>query len=67
MASAGDFSILPAAKAVAAATPDSAPAKPDKLFDQKGTGFLAVALRNLPSGIRADAPVAPKSREVSPA
>jgi S1-C subfamily serine protease len=30
----------PAAKAVAAAAPDSAPAKPDRLFDQKGTGFL---------------------------
>jgi len=40
VASAGDFSVLPAAKAVAAAAPDSAPAKPDRLFDQKGTGFL---------------------------
>jgi S1-C subfamily serine protease len=41
VASAGDFSVLPAAKPVAAATtPDSAPAKPDRLFDQKGTGFL---------------------------
>jgi S1-C subfamily serine protease len=38
---AGDFSVLPAAKPVAAApSPDSAPAKSDKLFDQKGTGFL---------------------------
>ena len=40
VASAGDFSVLPAAKAVAAAAPDAAPAKPDRLFDQKGTGFL---------------------------
>jgi S1-C subfamily serine protease len=41
VASAGDFSVLPAAKPVAAAAaPDSAPAKPDRLFDQKGTGFL---------------------------
>ena len=40
VASAGDFSALPAAKAVAAAAPDFAPAKPDRLFDQKGTGFL---------------------------
>ncbi len=40
VASAGDFSVLPAAKAVAAAAPDLAAAKPDRLFDQKGTGFL---------------------------
>jgi S1-C subfamily serine protease len=41
VASAGDFSVLPAAKPVAAAAaPDSAPAKPDRLFDQTGTGFL---------------------------
>jgi S1-C subfamily serine protease len=41
VASAGDFSVLPAAKPVAvAATPDAAPAKPDRLFEQKGTGFL---------------------------
>jgi S1-C subfamily serine protease len=41
LASAGDFSVLPAAKtATAAAAPDAAPAKPDKMFDQKGTGFL---------------------------
>lgn len=41
VASAGDFSVLPAAKPVATApTPDSAPAKPDRLFDQTGTGFL---------------------------
>jgi S1-C subfamily serine protease len=40
VANAGDFS-LPLAKPVAAATPsDSSPAKPDKLFDQFGTGFL---------------------------
>ena len=39
LASAGDFNVLPAAKPVAAA-PDSAPAKPDKLLDQAGTGFL---------------------------
>ncbi|KRR00082.1 S1C family serine protease [Bradyrhizobium valentinum] len=41
LASAGDFSVLPAAKPVAAAaTSESAPAKPDRLFDQTGTGFL---------------------------
>ncbi|WFU17271.1 trypsin-like peptidase domain-containing protein [Bradyrhizobium sp. CB3481] len=41
LASAGDFSVLPAAKPVAtAAAPDSAPGKPDKLLDQAGTGFL---------------------------
>jgi S1-C subfamily serine protease len=41
LAGAGDFSVLPAAKPVAAAAaPDSAPAKPDRMFDQKGTGFL---------------------------
>src|SRR4051794_3874188 len=42
LAAAGDFSALPAAKstATAAAAPESAPAKPDRLFDQKGTGFL---------------------------
>src|SRR5207249_3670797 len=41
VASAGDFSVLPAAKPVAAAAaPDSAPAKPDRMFDQTGTGFL---------------------------
>jgi S1-C subfamily serine protease len=41
LAGAGDFSVLPAAKPVAAAAaPDSAPAKPDRLFDQTGTGFL---------------------------
>jgi hypothetical protein len=41
VASAGDFSVLPAAKPVTtAAAPDAAPAKPDRLFDQKGTGFL---------------------------
>ena len=44
VASAGDFSVLPAAKPVAAAaTTDSAPAKPDRLFDQTGTGFLVSA------------------------
>jgi S1-C subfamily serine protease len=41
LASAGDFSVLPVAKPVAAAAaPDSAPAKPDRLLDQAGTGFL---------------------------
>lgn len=41
LASAGDFSVLPAAKPAAAApAPDAAPAKPDRLFDQSGTGFL---------------------------
>ncbi|WP_028351972.1 S1C family serine protease [Bradyrhizobium murdochi] len=41
LASAGDFSVLPAAKPVAAAAvPDAGPAKPDRLFDQTGTGFL---------------------------
>ena len=41
MASVGDFSVLPVAKPVAAVAPsDSSPAKPDKLFDQTGTGFL---------------------------
>jgi S1-C subfamily serine protease len=40
LASAGDFSVLPAARPVAAAAPDAAPGKPDKLFDQSGTGFL---------------------------
>jgi S1-C subfamily serine protease len=42
VASAGDFS-LPVAKPVAAAAAapsDSAAAKPDRLFDQTGTGFL---------------------------
>jgi S1-C subfamily serine protease len=44
LAGAGDFSVLPAAKPVAAAAaPDSAPAKPDRLFDQTGTGFLVSA------------------------
>lgn len=41
VANAGDFSVMPVAKPVAAAAPsDSSPAKPDKLFDQTGTGFL---------------------------
>ena len=41
VASVGDFSVLPAAKPVAAAaSPDSSPAKPDKMYDQTGTGFL---------------------------
>jgi S1-C subfamily serine protease len=43
LAAAGDFSVLPpAAKpaATAGAAPDSAPAKPDRMFDQKGTGFV---------------------------
>jgi S1-C subfamily serine protease len=40
LASAGDFSVLPTARPVAAAAPDAAPGKPDKLFDQSGTGFL---------------------------
>jgi S1-C subfamily serine protease len=41
VANVGDFSVLPVAKPVAAAAPsDSSPAKPDKLFDQTGTGFL---------------------------
>lgn len=45
IASAGDFS-LPVAKPVAAAAtapPGSAPAKPDKVHDQTGTGFLVSA------------------------
>ncbi|WKA29124.1 S1C family serine protease [Bradyrhizobium roseum] len=42
LGAAGDFSALPAAKptAVAAAAPDQAPAKPERVFDQKGTGFV---------------------------
>lgn len=41
LAAAGDFSVLPAAKpAAAAAPPESAPAKPDRMFDQTGTGFI---------------------------
>lgn len=41
VANAGDFSVLPAARPVAAAAPsDASPAKPDRLFDQTGTGFL---------------------------
>lgn len=41
LAAAGDFSVLPAAKPVAAAAaPDAAPSKPDRLLDQAGTGFL---------------------------
>ena len=41
VAGAGDFSVLPVAKpAAAAAQPDSPAGKPDKLFDQTGTGFL---------------------------
>ncbi|WOH51244.1 trypsin-like peptidase domain-containing protein [Bradyrhizobium sp. sBnM-33] len=41
LASAGDFSVLSAAKPVAAAAaPDAAAGKPDRLFDQTGTGFL---------------------------
>lgn len=41
VANVGDFSVLPVAKPVAAAAPsDSSPPKPDKLFDQTGTGFL---------------------------
>ena len=41
LAGAGDFSVLPAAKPVAsAAAPEGAPAKPDRLLDQTGTGFL---------------------------
>ena len=41
LGAAGDFSALPAAKpTAAAAAPDAAPAKPDRLFDQKGTGFV---------------------------
>ena len=41
LGAAGDFSVLPAAKpAAAAAAPESAPAKPDRIFDQKGTGFV---------------------------
>lgn len=40
VASAGDFSILPVAKPAAAAAPSSASARPDKTFDQTGTGFL---------------------------
>ncbi len=41
VASVGDFSIVPAAKPVAGATqPEQTPAKPDKMFDQTGTGFL---------------------------
>ena len=44
VASAGDFSVPPVAKPVAAAAPsDASPAKPDKLFDQTGTGFLVSA------------------------
>jgi S1-C subfamily serine protease len=39
LAAAGDFSVLPPA-ATAGAAPDSAPAKPDRMFDQKGTGFV---------------------------
>jgi S1-C subfamily serine protease len=40
LAAAGDFSVLPAARQVAAAAQDSTPAKPDRLLDQAGTGFL---------------------------
>lgn len=40
LTSAGDFSVLPAAKPAAATPADTAPARPDRLFDQSGTGFL---------------------------
>jgi S1-C subfamily serine protease len=42
LAAAGDFSTLPATKptAAAATAPESAPAKPDRMFDQTGTGFV---------------------------
>ena len=41
VANAGDFSVLPVAKPVAATAPsDSTPAKPDRLLNQTGTGFL---------------------------
>jgi S1-C subfamily serine protease len=40
LASAGDFSVLPAAAKPAAAAPDPGPAKPEKLLDQTGTGFV---------------------------
>lgn len=41
LAAAGDFSVLPAAKpAAAAAPPESASTKPERMFDQKGTGFV---------------------------
>ena len=44
VAKAGDFSVLPTAKPVAATGPsDASPAKPDRLFDQTGTGFLVSA------------------------
>ncbi len=45
LGAAGDFSVLPAAKrtAAAAAAPDAAPAKPERMFDQKGTGFVVSA------------------------
>ena len=41
VANAGDFSVLPAPKPLAAAAPsDATQAKPDRLFNQTGTGFL---------------------------
>jgi S1-C subfamily serine protease len=41
LAAAGDFSVLPAARPVAATpAPDTASAKPDRLLDQSGTGFV---------------------------
>jgi S1-C subfamily serine protease len=40
VANAGDFSVLPVAKPVAAAAPNSVSAKTDRTFDQTGTGFL---------------------------
>ncbi|WP_291849307.1 trypsin-like peptidase domain-containing protein [Bradyrhizobium sp.] len=44
VAHAGDFSVLPAAKTAVAATPsDPSPAKPDRLLDNTGTGFLVSA------------------------
>ena len=44
VASAGDFSAAPRRQAGrCGGTPDPAPAKPDRLFDQKGTGFLVSA------------------------
>src|SRR5438876_621698 len=48
VASAGDFSVLPAAQPVAAAAaPGSAPAKPDRMFDQTGPGVLVRPNRHL--------------------
>jgi len=41
VAGVGDFSVVPAAKPVAgAAPPEQTPAKPEKMLDQTGTGFL---------------------------